>query len=69
MPLIVDTGAAASLLNLTTYNKLFSHIPLGPPPEIPLRGYANSKIATVGTVNMPVSYGKTHLPSFSFPVV
>ena len=68
MPLLVDTGAAASLLNLTTYKTFFSHIPLGPRPRLPLRGYANSDIDVVGTVKMPVSYGKKHLPSFLFSV-
>lgn len=68
IPLLVDTGAAASLLNQATYKMFFSHIPLGPRPRLSLRGYGNSKIDVVGTINLPVSYGKKHLSSFSFTV-
>ena len=67
VPLILDTAAAASLLNMATYKKFFSHMPLGP-PSTSLRGYANSAIEMVGTLNLPVRYGKTHLPSFPFHV-
>ena len=67
VPLILDTAAAASLLNLATYRKFFSHMPLGP-PSTSLRGYANSTIEMVGTLHLPVRYGTTHLPSFLFHV-
>ena len=67
MPLILDTAAAASLLNLATYRKLFSRMPLGP-PSTSLRGYANSAIEIVGTIDLPVRYGTIHLPSFPFHV-
>ena len=51
----------------TTYRKLFSRMPLGP-PSTSLRGYANSAIEIVGTIDLPVRYGMTHLPSFPFHV-
>lgn len=67
VPLILDTAAAASLLNLATYREFFSHVPLGP-PSTELLGYANTAITMVGTLDLPVRYGKRYLPAFPFHV-
>ncbi|KAJ8365040.1 hypothetical protein SKAU_G00138710 [Synaphobranchus kaupii] len=60
-------GAAVSFLNLGTYRKLSSHVPLQR-PSTRLCGYGNSKIEIVGTLQMPVRYGTRYLPSFTFHV-
>uniref|UniRef100_A0A674DZP4 Gypsy retrotransposon integrase-like protein 1 n=1 Tax=Salmo trutta TaxID=8032 RepID=A0A674DZP4_SALTR len=67
LPLLLDTGAAVSLLNLATYYKFFSHLPLQQ-PSTALCGYGRSKIDIVGTLQVPVHYGTKHLPSFTFHV-
>ncbi len=65
LPLLMDTGAAASLLNASTYHKLFSHLPLQQPCTS-LCGYDSSKITMLGVLHVPVRYGSKHLPSFPF---
>ncbi|KAJ8353780.1 hypothetical protein SKAU_G00213470 [Synaphobranchus kaupii] len=65
--LLLDTGAAASLLNLSTYNKFFAHLPLQQ-PSTPLCGYDNSKIEIVGILQVPVHYGSKHMPAFPFHI-
>ena len=55
------------MLNINTYNKFFAHIPLDP-PSADLCGYGSSKITVVGTLQLPVHYGTTHLPSFTFHI-
>ncbi|KAJ8368319.1 hypothetical protein SKAU_G00083470 [Synaphobranchus kaupii] len=67
LPLLLDTGAAASLLNLSTYNKFFAHLPLQQ-PSTPLCGYDNSKIEIVGILQVPVHYGSKHMPAFPFHI-
>jgi len=61
----MDTVAAASLLNASTYRKLFSHLPLQQPCTS-LCGYNSSKITMLGVFNVPVHYRSKHLPSFPF---
>ncbi len=63
LPLLMDTGAAASLLSASTYHKLFSHLPLQQPCTS-LCGYDSSKITMLGILHVPVHYGSKHLPSF-----
>ncbi len=65
LPLLMDTGAAASLLNASTYHKLFSHLPLQQPCTS-LCGYSSSKITMLGVLHVPVRYGSKHLPSLPF---
>ncbi|KAK0152341.1 hypothetical protein N1851_006252 [Merluccius polli] len=67
LPLLLDTGATVSLLNLTTYTQFFSREPLGQPTTT-LRGYANSKIDIVGSLQLPVKYGEKTLPLFRFNI-
>ncbi|KAJ8332635.1 hypothetical protein SKAU_G00424240 [Synaphobranchus kaupii] len=62
-----DTGATVSLLNLVTCTRFFSHESMGP-PSTTLRGYANSEIDIVGSLQLPVSYGEKTLPAFRFHV-
>ena len=67
LPLLLDTGATVSLLNLATYTQFFSHEPMGQPTTT-LRGYANSKIDIVGSLQLPVKYGEKTLPLFRFNI-
>ncbi|KAK0135792.1 hypothetical protein N1851_028356 [Merluccius polli] len=67
LPLLLDTGATVSLLNLTTYTQFFSREPLGQPTTT-LRGYANSKIDIVGSLQLPVKYSEKTLPLFRFNI-
>ncbi|XP_062373903.1 uncharacterized protein K02A2.6-like [Sardina pilchardus] len=67
LPLLLDTGATVSLLNLVTYKRFFSHKPLGP-ASTTLRGYGNSEIDIVGSLQLPVRYGGKALPTFTFHV-
>lgn len=67
LPLLVDTGTAASLLNLSTYNKFFAHLPLQLPP-IPLLGYDSSRIGIVGVLQIQVRDGSKHIPAFPFHI-
>ncbi len=55
----------ASLLNASTYHKLFSHLPLQQPCTS-LCGYNSSKITMLGVFHVPVHYRSKHLPSFPF---
>ena len=68
LPLLLDTGADASLLNAATVKRFFPHHALSAPPPGPIRGYANSKIDIVGTVSFTVRYGDKTVPSFTFKV-
>lgn len=65
LPLLLDTGAAASLLNSNTYHKFFSHLPLEQ-PSTSLCGYDNSRITMLGVLRVSVRYGSKHLSSFPF---
>lgn len=67
LPLLLDTGAAASLLNATTYHKFFSHMPLASSATA-LCGYDSSKIDILGVLRVPVHYGSKHLLSFPFHI-
>lgn len=60
-PLLLDTGASVSLLNVATYSQLFSSLPLSGP----LRLWC-SKIHLVGS--LLVHYGTKTLPGFGFHV-
>ncbi len=50
IPLLLDTGAKVSLLNMATYNKFFSDVELQPSP-LKLCGYGQASIAVTGVVN------------------
>lgn len=67
LPLLLDTGATVSLLNLATYTHFFSQEALAPPCTT-LRGYANSTIDIVGSLQLPVRYGEKTLPAFRFHI-
>lgn len=67
LPLLMDTGTAASLLNSSTYYKFFSHLPLEHPATA-LCGYDSSRIDILGVLHVPVHYASKHLPSFPFHI-
>ena len=67
LPLLMDTGAVASLLNSSTYYRFFSHLPLEL-PATPLCGYDSSRIDILGVLHVPVQYGSKHLLSFPFHI-
>ncbi|KAJ8354422.1 hypothetical protein SKAU_G00219890 [Synaphobranchus kaupii] len=67
LPLLMDTGAAASLLNSSTYYRFFSHLPLEQPATA-LCGYDSSRLDIMGVLRVPVHYGSKHLPSFPFHI-
>ena len=65
--LLVDTGAAWSLLNIDTYNNFFSSLPLSAPTTA-LYGYGGTGIDLVGSLQLSVRYGTKTVPSFAFQV-
>lgn len=65
--MLLDTGAAASLLNLSTYKKFFAHLPLQQ-PSTALCGYGSSTIEIVGILQVPVHYGSKHITAFPFHI-
>ncbi len=65
IPLLLDTGAKVSLLNMATYKKFFSDVELQPSP-LKLCGYGQASIAVTGVVKLPVQYGQKQLPEFPF---
>lgn len=67
VPLLLDTGAAVSLLNLPTIQQVFPQVTLTPPSAV-LCGYGNAKIELVGALSVAVRYGAKTLPSFTFHV-
>ena len=68
LPLLLDTGANASLLNAATVAHFFPHHTLAAPSRVPLKGYGNSKIDIVGMFSSAVRYGSKTVPSFTFQV-
>lgn len=66
-PVLQDTGASVSLLNLETYSQFFYHQPLGASLTA-LCGYGNSIIDIVGSLQLPVKYGNKSLPDLQFHV-
>ncbi|KAL0166469.1 hypothetical protein M9458_038313, partial [Cirrhinus mrigala] len=67
IPLLLDTGASVSLLNVNTYNQFFSELPLAT-PSTALCGYGESTIELLGSLSLTIVYGKRTLPSFVFHV-
>ncbi|KAJ8346766.1 hypothetical protein SKAU_G00281670 [Synaphobranchus kaupii] len=67
VPLLLDTGAKVSLLNIETCNLFFPCRQLQPPSTAPW-GYGRSKIDVVGTLHLPVRYGSTTLDPFPFHI-
>ena len=67
IPLLLDTGASVSLLNASTYHKLFLSRPLAKPTAV-LHRYGDKKNYLLGSVAVTVSYGTRILPSFVFNV-
>ncbi|KAL0148064.1 hypothetical protein M9458_056604 [Cirrhinus mrigala] len=67
IPLLLDTGASVSLLNMHTYNTFFGALPLSA-PAASLCGYGDSKIDLVGSLQVSVGYGNKMVPSFTFHV-
>jgi hypothetical protein len=67
VPLLLDTGAALSLLNWSTVKRFLPHITLQTPSAV-LHGYGNSKIDLVASLSCPVRHGNTSLATFTFQV-
>lgn len=67
IPLLVDTGASVSLLNMHTYNSFFSALPLSA-PTTSLSAYGDAKIDLVGSIKLAVGYGNKVVSSFLFQV-
>ncbi len=67
IPLLLDTGASVSLLNMQTYNTFFGALPLAA-PSASLCGYGDSKIDLVGSLQVTVGYGNKMVSSFTFHV-
>ncbi|KAJ8375478.1 hypothetical protein SKAU_G00060580 [Synaphobranchus kaupii] len=67
VPLLLDTGAAVSLLNLSTIQHVFPQVTLTTPSAV-LCGYGNARIELVGNLSVAVRYGARTLPSFTFHV-
>ncbi len=65
IPLLLDTGAKVSLLNMATYKTFFSDVELQPSP-LKLCGYGQASISVTGVVKLPVQYGQKRLPEFPF---
>lgn len=67
IPLLLDTGASVSLLNMHTYSSFFSALPLSA-PSTSLSGYGDAKIDIVGSITLTVGYGNKVVSSFPFHV-
>ncbi len=67
IPLLLDTGASVSLLNMQTYNTFFGALTLSA-PSASLCGYDDSKIDLVGSLQVTVGYGNKMVPNFTFHV-
>ncbi|KAJ8353420.1 hypothetical protein SKAU_G00209870 [Synaphobranchus kaupii] len=67
VPFLLDTGAAVSLLNLSTIQRVFPQVTLTTPSAV-LCGYGNARIELVGALSVAVRYGARTLPSFTFHV-
>ncbi|KAF3854231.1 hypothetical protein F7725_022286 [Dissostichus mawsoni] len=67
LPLLLDTGASKSLLNVSTVRRLFPLRTLTADAE-DLYGYGHSKIGMAGTITFAVRYGTKALPAFTFQV-
>ncbi|KAF0039087.1 hypothetical protein F2P81_009571 [Scophthalmus maximus] len=67
LPLLLDTGATRSLLNVSTIRRLFP-LRTSTAGAEDLYGYGHSKIGMVGTIAFSVCYGTKTLPSVTFQV-
>ncbi|KAJ8015112.1 hypothetical protein DPEC_G00022770 [Dallia pectoralis] len=67
VPLLLDTGAKVSLLNVDTCNLLFPNRQMQP-PSTALCGYGRSKIDVVGLLNLPVRHTSTTVDRFPFHI-
>lgn len=67
VPLLLDTGAAVSLLNWPTVKRFLPHILLQTPSAV-LHGYGNSRINLVGSMTCAVRHGNKCVPAFTFQV-
>ena len=67
VPLLLDTGAIVSLMNLSTYSQFFSSLPMSA-PSASLCGYGNSRIDLVGSLQVTVRYGAKVVPEAVFQV-
>ncbi|KAJ7991418.1 hypothetical protein DPEC_G00283640 [Dallia pectoralis] len=67
VPLLLDTGAKVSLLNVDTCNLLFPNRQMQP-PSTALCGYGRSKIDIVGLLYLPVRYTSTTVDRFPFHI-
>lgn len=67
IPLLLDTGAKVSLLNMATYERFLSHLHLQP-PSLNLFGYGSSTIEVIGLIHAPVQYGNKALVNFPFHI-
>ncbi|KAJ8007735.1 hypothetical protein DPEC_G00097290 [Dallia pectoralis] len=67
VPLLLDTGAKVSLLNVDTCNLLFPNRQMQP-PFTALCGYGRSKIDVVCLLYLPVGYTSTTVDRFPFHI-
>ncbi|KAK5895592.1 hypothetical protein CgunFtcFv8_009272 [Champsocephalus gunnari] len=67
LPLLLDTGASKSLLNVSTVRRLFPLRTITADAE-DLYGDGHSKIGMAGTITLAVRYGTKALPAFTFQV-
>lgn len=64
---LLDLGAKVSIVSRTHYGML-QHCSSLQPSDITLRTYNGQPIACLGRIQLPVSLGDAHLPSFTFYV-
>ncbi|XP_041926596.1 uncharacterized protein LOC121690230 [Alosa sapidissima] len=67
VPLLLDTGAALSLLNWATVKRFLPHVMLQTPSAV-LHGYGNAQIDLVGSLSCSVRHGNKSMASFTFQV-
>jgi hypothetical protein len=65
---ILDLGAKVSIISRAQYESSSLRLNSLQPSDVTLRTYSGQPIACLGRIQLPVSLGETHLPSFNFYV-
>lgn len=65
---LLDLGAKVSILSRNQYESSLQQVSRLQPTDVTLRTYSGQPIACLGRVELPVSLGAAHLPSFKFYV-
>jgi hypothetical protein len=65
---ILDLGAKVSIISCAQYESSSLRLNGLQPSDVTLRTYRGLPIACLGRIQLPVSLGETHLPSFTFYV-